>query len=384
MQILADKTIQEILRQKNVLVSFSVSGGKDSDTLSLDGNEYLDSIGFQGERIIIHSDLGAIEHTDSLPTCERLSAKTGLPLVVVKPLRPMIERWEYRWQRNTERFVNLETVKIATWASSAQWRFCTSEEKTAPICKKLKELYPGKIILNAVGIRGQESAGRANKPIWTENKLLQSKKTGTSGLTWYPIRDYKLQDVFLSHKRHNFAMHEAYHKNGNTRVSCVFCVLAGEQDLRASLRDERTHDVYRRIVTIEALTTFSFQPDRWLGDLAPELLPESLREALSRAKERAVARSYAERMIPTELLFDAQTGFPAFQPDMIQAASLADARKAIGDVLGLDMNFTTGKAVWDRFAELLEIKRIKEAKKAKSNKKAAGADAPGAQQELFV
>lgn len=369
MQILTDSTIQEILRQRNVVVSMSTSGGKDSGALGLELNDELDRMGFQGERIYIHSDLGAIEHTDSLPTCERLSAHTGVPLIVVKPLRPMIERWEYRWQRNRERFVNLETVKIATWASSAMWRFCTSEEKTAPICQKLKKLYPGKIILNAIGIRGQESMSRAKKPIWTENKLLQSKKEETSGLTWHPIRDFTLADVFLTHKRHNFAMHEAYHNNGNTRVSCVFCVLASEEDLRASLRDIRTHDVYRRIVSIEALTTFSFQPDRWLGDLALDLLPETLRETFISAKERAIERRLAERMIPDELLFDSKTGFPAFQPTIEQARRLADARRAIGDVLGFDMRFITAKDVWDRYAELLEIKRLKEAKKGNKSSK---------------
>lgn len=379
MQILTDEKINQVLALGNkVVVSMSVSGGKDSDTLALDLNEYLNSINFTGERVLIHSDLGAIEHADSLPTCQRLAKHLGLPLIVVKPKRPMIERWEYRWECNVERFINLRTVKIATWASSSQWRFCTSEEKTTPICRRLKELYPGRIILNAVGIRGEESQSRAKKPISLVNNLLSAKRTNTIGITWFPIRDYRLEDIFLCHCRHGFTRHEAYDKNGNTRVSCVFCVLAGEQDLQASLKDGRTHQVYLRLSELEAATTFSFQPDKWLSDLAPHLLPKALRDRLKSAKEKAIKRRYAEKFIPSELLFDSETGFPAFQPSLEQAGQLAAVRAEIGALLDLPMKYITAQAVSERYAELLVEKQLREAKKKKT---AIGKD--GTQLSLF-
>lgn len=353
------------------VVAASVSGGKDGSALALRLNRYLDEIGFTGERVLIHSDLGfLIEHADSIKVCRELSAHLNIPLIVVNPLRDMLARWEYRWECNAARFINLRTVKIMTWASSKQWRFCTSEEKTAPICRELKKRYPGKIILNAVGLRGEESADRAKQPISKENKLLISSKLGTYGLTWLPIRDYLIEDVIATHLVEQFRLHEAYHKNGNSRVSCVFCVLAGERDLRASLKDKRTHAAYRRIVALEALTTFSFQPDRWLGDLAPDLLEENVRERLFLAKERAIKRQEAEALIPTELLFDKDTGFPAFQPTPAQADKLADARRAIGEVLGLPMKYITGREVYYRYAELLEEKESKAAEKlAKEERK---------------
>jgi 3'-phosphoadenosine 5'-phosphosulfate sulfotransferase (PAPS reductase)/FAD synthetase len=157
-------------RGKDTICAVSVSGGKDSSTVALETVEYLRSINFAGEIILIHSDLGLIEHSQSAEICRQLSEFLQIPLVVVRPLREMIERWVYRWQRIIERFMNLETVRISTPFSSAQNRFCTSEEKTVPICRYLKNAYPGKTILNVVGIRREESKKRALKPISEHNK----------------------------------------------------------------------------------------------------------------------------------------------------------------------------------------------------------------------
>lgn len=249
--------IRNALRDsERTVVACSISGGKDGSAAALRVNKYLDDIGFTGERVLIHSDWGVdIEHADSINVVREFSEHLNIPLIVVKPLRDMLTRWEYRWECNTARFINLETVKIMTWASSKQWRFCTSELKTAPICRELKNRFPGKLILNVVGLRGEESADRAKKPISKANDLLFSSKLNTYGITWLPIRDYLIEDVFTTHLIHQFRLHEAYHKNGNTRVSCVYCVLASETDLRASLKDVRTHNAYRRIVALEDLST---------------------------------------------------------------------------------------------------------------------------------
>ena len=355
-----------LARWRETIVAISVSGGKDSGAVALEIVEYLRSISFAGEIILIHSDLGLIEHSQSIKICRMLSARLNVPLVVVHPLREMIERWVYRWQRLVERFINLETVRISTPFSSAQNRFCTSEEKTVPICRYLKNTYPGKTILNVVGIRRDESKKRAKKPVAEDNKLLAVKTKGTSGITWLPIADYKIEDVFLSHRRFNFPFHEAYTKFNMSRVSCSFCVLAGLKDLQASLGDVRNHEAFRQIARLEILSTFSFK-DTFLADLAPELLTENEREALAITKAKVIDRAWADKLIPTELLFDKDTGFPAFQPTMQQATALGEARAKLGAVLNIPVKFTTGLEVYNRFAELLKTKR-KRLKEEKSGK----------------
>lgn len=362
--ILTDPLIDQALRDSaNTVVAMSISGGKDSSTLGLETDAYLNHIGFTGTRIFVHSDLGLIEHAESLPVCRRLADLLNIPLHIIKPIRPMIERWAYRLECVQQRFINLETVRISTWASSAANRFCTSEEKTTPICRFLKKQFRGKTILNVVGLRASESRRRALKPISEFNKLISVKTHGTIGYTWLPILKYSLEDVFLAHRRHDFARHEAYTRFGMSRVSCSFCVLASHDDLRASLTDERNTEAFRQIVRLEIASTFSFKPDLWLADLSPQLLSDTERRELAIAKEKAIERRLADKMIPSEMLFNSKTGFPAFQPTLEQSARLGQARKQIGKILNLPVKYTTADEVYRRYARLLEIKLKREAEK---------------------
>ena len=360
-KFLTDPVIDKALADSaNTTVAISISGGKDSTVLTLETNRHLDNLGFTGNRVLIHSDLGEIEHFQSAEICRKLGERLNLHLHIIKPKRPMIERWQYRWECITNRFINLENVRLSTWASSARNRFCTSESKTSPICRFLKKTYPGQTILNVIGLRRQESRGRAAKPVSQQNNLLTVKTKKTFGITWHPILDYTLEDVFLTHRQCNFPLHEAYTKFGLSRVSCSFCVLAGESDLQASLSDERNHPAFRRIAELEIQTTFSFKDGFWLADLAPQLLSQEQQKKLSEAKEKAARRKLADRKIPEELLFDRTTKFPAFQPDINQSARLGEARGELGAILDLPVKYTNAQEVYDRYAELIELKAEKE------------------------
>jgi hypothetical protein len=44
---------------------------------------------------------------------------------------------------------------------------------------------------------------------------------------------------------------------------------------------------------------------------------------------------------------------------------LADIRKRTGEIMGLPVKYTTALAVWNRYAELMQIKEEKNAKKRK-------------------
>ena len=135
--------IIENLVQIHSPVAIGVSGGKDSDVAAFETYAYLQSIGHTGPTILMHSDLGRVEHKDSLPTCERLASRLGLELVVVRRKSgDLMDRWLVRWRNNVERYANLECVKLILPWSTASMRFCTSELKTAIICRDLVERYP--------------------------------------------------------------------------------------------------------------------------------------------------------------------------------------------------------------------------------------------------
>lgn len=352
----------------NGICAAGASGGKDSAALSIVLDKFLREINFKGEKILIHSDLGKIEHADSLPACMRLSEKIGWELVVVKPRIDMIGRWYQRHQANTDRYIDLSCVKMITPWSSSSLRFCSSEMKVAPITSYLKKRFPGQAILNAVGIRGEESPQRKKQPASKINKLLTVKTIGTYGRDWFAIRDYMVEDVWLVQRRENFCGHEGYDKNGNSRISCSCCVLANKAEILASLNDERNHEAYRAIVKLEIISTYSFSQSFYAGDVAPWLLDAPMLDNLQQAKEIAGRRILIESEIPEDLKYVA--GWPTFQPSREQCALIADVRMRLGNLMGLAVKHIDWRGVHRRYAELLVTKAQKDLQKALKAEKA--------------
>ncbi len=131
-----------------------------------------------------------------------------------------------RWHNNCERYAQLQCVKLILPWSTASMRFCTSELKTAIICRELIRRYPQLIILSVSGLRRQESPKRALAPIYAPQVNLTNATHNTSGYDWHPILAWTLDDVLTYRQVHNIPLHEAYTRYGTTRVSCAFCILS--------------------------------------------------------------------------------------------------------------------------------------------------------------
>src|SRR6266496_3406295 len=94
-------------------VAVGVSGGKDSTVAAFETYDYLQARGHTGPVILIHSDLGRVEHKASLPACERLATHLGLELIVVRRQSgDLMDRWLQRWRDNLERYRLLQCVKL--------------------------------------------------------------------------------------------------------------------------------------------------------------------------------------------------------------------------------------------------------------------------------
>lgn len=335
-------------------VAIGVSGGKDSSIAALETCVYLDHLGHQGPRVLIHSDLGMVEWKDSLPTCERLAQRLGLELVVVRrPAGGMLERWLTRWENNVARYAALECVKLILPWSTASMRFCTSELKTAIICRDLVQRFPGTTILSVSGIRREESAKRKLAPIAKPQAKLSSATHQTAGLDWHPILDWTREEVLAAHEWHAFPLHEAYRVYGSSRVSCAFCILGSQADLAASASCPDNQDVYRAMVDLEVRSTFSFHDSLWLGDVAPHLLNRETRAALAFAKEAAAVREAAEARIPKYLLYT--SGWPTVMPTRDEAQLLAEVRLTVAQAVGLLIQYTEPEAILARYAQLMEL-----------------------------
>ncbi len=333
------------------IISYSVSGGKDSDALVLSCERELR--GYPGPRVLIHADLGRTEWAESLPQCERLAAHVGLDLIVVRrKAGGMMERWLQRWESSVRRYAALETVTLILPWSTPAMRFCTSELKTAVICRELVHRYPGRTIINALGIRAQESSSRALAPVCKRQKLLESSTHQTSGVTWLPIHHWSIDDVWAIHRQERFAPHVAYTQHQMSRVSCVFCIMSTESDLTHAAAVVQNHGIYREMVDLEIASTFAFQGARWLGDVAPHLLSDTQRDGLVWAKRRALARQAVESRIPKHLLYDGK-GWPRVMPTMVEARLLSEVRCDVAELLGLVIDYQTPDAILARYADLM-------------------------------
>jgi 3'-phosphoadenosine 5'-phosphosulfate sulfotransferase (PAPS reductase)/FAD synthetase len=337
---------------------FNLSGGKDSTASAFAANRLLDRVGHpRSRRIAINADLGRAEWDSTPATVEAIARWLELPLIVVRRRAgDMVARWEQRFESGKARYEALESYNLIGPWSSSSLRFCTSELKAQVIGPELARRFRGHTIVSVIGLRRDESASRRATPISCDDLRFAKpgNAAGTRMIRWHPGVDWSTSDVFDAHAAHGLPLHEAYRTYGATRLSCRFCVLASLHDLAASSDAPANLDHYCHLVEIEARSTFSFQPSRWLADVAPKLLPDSLGHAIARAKEDAACRRHLEAAMPAGLLF--VKGWPPGLPTLAEAGAIAAARAPILARHALADRYPTATAVRDRFDALLAEK----------------------------
>lgn len=199
------------------VIFVSHSGGKDSQAMLA----HVKALGLLNKTVIIHADLGEMEHENMVPFIEANSF--GLPVNVVRA-----EHDFFWWARYNERIPDSKS------------RFCTSRLKTEPIAKFIHD-YMSKHgytkAINATGIRAQESKERSHKNPCGVSDMTQVRKHKEHTITdWMPIFSFGLDQVWQVIKQAGQVPHPIYSK-GFTRLSCAFCVLGriGETQLAAKL-----------------------------------------------------------------------------------------------------------------------------------------------------
>lgn len=340
----------DALLAAKVPVAIGVSGGKDSQAAALATIAYLDAMGHTGPRVLIHSGLGEVEWNDSLPVCEALAAHLKIELIVTgRKAGGLMERWESRWQSSATRYQELSTVTLVPCWSTPSMRFCTSELKTDVITAELKRRFPAETIINVTGIRREESAQRAKATIANLDT-----RSGGRIWNWRPIVDLTVAEVFAAIDASGLAPHPAYRDFGMSRVSCRFCIMSNLSDMTAAAAQPESHDLYRRMVALEAASSFAFQGTRWLGDLAPHLLNSEGRDALAYGKAAASARVQAEKRITKPMLY--VKGWPLRMLTDDEADILAEVRSGVSALLGLTSGCLDRESIHARYADLLALK----------------------------
>lgn len=275
-------------------LAISISGGKDSQALLSAVASWHRASGYSNEVFAIHADLGRTEWPQTPAHVERICKVAGVPLVVVRrPAGDLLARWEERMQK-------LQGTGKPFW-SSAQNRYCTSDLKRGPINQYLRR-YP--LVISVEGIRADESAGRARKPVvHMREGITAAKLHGLElddalafrsfkqrlALTWNAIHSWSVEDVWaacgtsaaaLAHRQRlyqageeeaallGWPAHPAY-VLGNERLSCALCILGSKNDLRNGARHNPA--LYRRLVEMEQQSGYTFRQDVALGRLFEEV-----------------------------------------------------------------------------------------------------------------
>jgi 3'-phosphoadenosine 5'-phosphosulfate sulfotransferase (PAPS reductase)/FAD synthetase len=193
------------------------SAGKDSQAMLSSMVARCDAEGVDRSKIVVaHADLGRIEW-DGTKDLARLQAEIlGVRFeAVARPQGDLLDHIESR----------------GMWPDS-QARYCTSDHKRGQVDKILTALAAETRahdkrrvrILNCMGLRAQESAGRASRLGLEHNKRATNKSVRYVD-NYYPILDWTEHAVWSEIARSGLPHHRAYDL-GMTRLSCVFCVFA--------------------------------------------------------------------------------------------------------------------------------------------------------------
>lgn len=329
-------------------LAVSISGGKDSDAMLRYVVKLHQAQGWRGNLIALFCDLGRIEWAGVTAHLKRLCAEVSVPLVKLRPKRSMIDEWQHRYEtilsqqqekpfwssastryctdrektQTSNKFLRGNSVTEKPFWSSSGARFCTKHEKTQTADKRLRQ---HNFVVCAIGIRAEESSGRAKKPryqvrddisgtwyktpktcktaqekeAWAEEAFqmwLDSGRKGRFALTWHPVLHWSLEQIWqyngtssedvarrrslsLSGKIRQaiagFPCHWAY-ISGNSRLSCAMCVMASTADIFNGAKLNPW--TWAELALMEIIGGWGFQQGRWLASLSDEVLELSFQQ----------------------------------------------------------------------------------------------------------
>jgi len=247
-------TLNLLILLSHDIILINSSAGKDSQATLTHVVAMADAAGVPRWRIVVvHADLREVEWDGTRELAATQAEFYGLRFEVVRrELGGLLDQIEQRRK----------------FPSSAA-RYCTSDQKTSQVAKLItrlvaehrranpRTLFRRVRILNCLGIRAAESHARAKRsPLaadpanWTKPPITPRKATktraahpGRTGVPhgkrevtrWLPIFTWTDQQVWHTIRASDLPYHPAYDL-GMPRLSCVFCVLAGTEELILAAR----------------------------------------------------------------------------------------------------------------------------------------------------
>lgn len=239
-----DADIDQLIRSGALFVA-NHSGGKDSQVQLI---RLLKRVPAK-QLMVVHASLGPMEWPGAMELARDQAAAAGLPFIVAKAAKTFLEMVERRFENRPE---------VPSWPS-ASTRQCTSDLKRGPIQREVRRYAKAngfKTIVNCLGLRAQESPGRAKRASFSRMSISNSVHTWYE---WLPIHDMRTTEVFEAIEQAGQQPHYAY-ALGNDRLSCVFCIMASKPDLRNG-RVEHP-ELFNQYVEMEVRTGYTMHMNR--------------------------------------------------------------------------------------------------------------------------
>lgn len=222
------------------------SGGKDSQAMLIFLQNVLPA---SAKILVVHASLGPMEWPGALELAEKQASNAGLPFIVAKAEKTLLQMVERRFENRPE---------VPSWPS-ASTRQCTSDLKRGPIQREVRRYAKAngfKTIVNCLGLRAEESPGRAKRNVFSKMSISNSVNTWYE---WLPLHDITTEAVFATIKFHGQEPHYAY-SLGNERLSCVFCIMASRNDLRNG--GNQHPDLLKKYHELEQRTGYTMHMNR--------------------------------------------------------------------------------------------------------------------------
>lgn len=260
---------------RGALVVCNHSAGKDSQALYL----WLREVVPPDQLVVVHAVLTGGVDWDGTEDHIRATVLAH-PIHTVQADKTLLEMVDRRYDT-----LQAEgRIDVSPWPSP-QYRQCTSDLKAGPIAKWIRRYLKanprfGGLVVNALGIRAEESTKRAKR-----NPCVLNTHASKAGREWYdisPLFDWREDQVFEAIARAGQQPFWVYGA-GLSRASCIFCIMGSRADLTraATLRPE----LYALYCAMEARMGFTLSMDRRslpeLTGIAPMPLPETLPAALA-------------------------------------------------------------------------------------------------------
>lgn len=206
------------------VIEVSTSAGKDSLRMLIEIVGLARAAGVLDRVVAVHADLGRVEWTGTREIAEAQAKHLGVRFVAVA--RPQGDL--------------LDLVRHYGHWPKPDTRFCTAMLKRGQILRVLTQLA-GEVratwpkgtrrpvrILNCIGLRAEESPGRARRPVLVRDRRASSRRKIVD--VYLPIHGLTEAEVWAGCRASGAPIHPAY-AAGLPRASCVLCIYAPREAL---------------------------------------------------------------------------------------------------------------------------------------------------------